>query len=168
MGRIRVSDVKYLTVLLLLVLLPTPVREDWTPDTVGDAEFVARINDATRIVERAGWLGYLHTNVGQVVETAGGPAGFVQASRVQWDGTRWIYRGIVSLRYNAGDVQWTAIALIHEAAHIAEVNANLNPCDARGEITADFVTAAFAESAGMAYRIRHDNEIDTGGMCYVW
>lgn len=159
---------KCLAALLLLVLLPAPARADWTPDTVGDAAFVALIADATRIVEKAGWLAYLHTNVGMVIETAGGPAGFVQARRVLWDGKHWTYRGIVSLRYDAGDVQWTAIALVHEAAHVAEVNAGLNPCDTRGEVTADFVTEAFAEAAGLGYRIRRDDEIDSAGTCYVW
>lgn len=153
--------------LVFLLLSATSTRADWSPDSVGDDTFAARLTDATRIIAQAGWLPYLHTNVGMVVETASGPAGFVQAARVQWDGRKWVYRGIVSLRYDAGDVQWTALALIHEAAHVAEVNAGLNPCDARGEVTADFVTAAFAESAGLGYRIRRDDEIDTAGTCYV-
>jgi len=156
-----------IALMMLLVSLvpvqPANTRADWNENAglwvVGDEEFQAKVNQAILHIGYAQWITYVRQHIIEIKQWNGDEyahVGIVIIEPQNCDEHN-VCKGTFLIRRDVGTVEWLAMAIVHEAAHIAIRNNEQRPIKWEDECMADYITQAFAITAGLHWDVRRCN-----------
>jgi len=119
------------------------------PKIEGSERFVQRTQWAMRWIEKAGWAPYVAQNLALIKEDPASP--FLGAMGLTPDG-----RAAAVFRSAPDDLWWFASAIVHEAAHAADMAAGRKFWGVEGEHAADLEQQRFLDALGSPTRVVRD------------
>lgn len=119
------------------------------PRIEGSEQFVQRTQWAMRWIEKAGWAPYVDQNLALIKEDPTSP--FLGAMGLTPDG-----RAAAVFRSAPDDLWWFASAIVHEAAHAADMATGRKFWGVEGEHAADLEQQRFLDALGSPTRVVRD------------